>query len=102
MIPSPRRAHLTPIEAVPRRSFTMPVRTLMISIVALVSILVPCNAQQVANALRIGFVAPQGRSLPLFDAFKQGLADRGYPEGSNIAIEARFAEGQYDRFPSDF
>ena len=44
-------------------------------------------------------MAPQGRSLPLFDAFRQGLSDLGYVEGRNIVIEARFAEGQYDRFP---
>ena len=48
---------------------------------------------------RVGFLAPQGRSLPLFDAFRQGLADLGYVEGRNIVIEPRFAEGQYERFP---
>ncbi len=42
---------------------------------------------------RVGFVAPQGRSLPAFDAFRQGLADLGYIEGENIVIETRFAEG---------
>jgi putative tryptophan/tyrosine transport system substrate-binding protein len=72
------------------------------STVALLLILVPCNAQQVTKTPRIGFVAPQGRSLPLFDAFKKGLADSGYSEGRNIIIEARFAEGQYDRFPAIF
>lgn len=40
--------------------------------------------------------------MPLFDAFKKGLADSGYSEGRNIIIEARFAEGQYDRFPAIF
>src|SRR5262249_40496654 len=70
--------------------------------VALLSLLAPCDGQQTAKTPHIGFVAPQGRSLPLFDAFKQGLADNGYSEGSNITIEARFAEGQYDRFPAIF
>lgn len=35
----------------------------------------------------------------MFDAFRKGLSDLGYVEGRDIVIEARFAEGQYDRFP---
>lgn len=60
----------------------------------------PCQTQQAVKVPRVGFLAPQGRSLPLFDAFRQGLAEQGYVEGRNVVIEPRFAEGQYDRFPA--
>jgi putative ABC transport system substrate-binding protein len=71
-------------------------------ILVLCATLEPAEAQQAAKIPRVGFLAPQGRSLPLFDAFRQGLADLGYVEGRNVVIEARFAEGQYERFPDLF
>ena len=61
------------------------------------------DAQQPAKVPRIGFLVLARASDPLAsrvtEAFRQGLRERGYVEGQNIAIEYRWAEGRLDRFP---
>jgi putative tryptophan/tyrosine transport system substrate-binding protein len=44
--------------------------------------------------------ASAGASAYQLNALRQGLAESGYIEGQNVAIEYRWAEGHYDRLPS--
>ena len=46
----------------------------------------------------IGFLS--SRSARAVDAFRQGLAEKGYVEGRNAEIEFRWADGQFDRLPA--
>src|SRR5258705_1263261 len=59
------------------------------------------EAQSVGKVWRIGYVGNSSTALEseLVAAFRQGLRDLKYVEGRNVAIEYRWAEGQYDRFP---
>jgi putative ABC transport system substrate-binding protein len=56
------------------------------------------RAQQTAMPL-IGFFHPASPDAVAHRvrAFRRGLKDTGYVEGENVAIEYRWAEGQYDR-----
>src|SRR5215470_15519626 len=58
-------------------------------------------AQQSDKVSRIGFLSSESADAwaPRIVAFRAGLRDLGYVEGKNIAIEFRWADGNYDRVP---
>jgi putative tryptophan/tyrosine transport system substrate-binding protein len=59
---------------------------------------------QTGKTVRVGFLASEGLR-PRLDSLKQGLRERGYVEGKNLVIEARFAPAgkldQLDGLASD-
>jgi len=59
------------------------------------------RAQQAVMPV-IGFmsaISPEV-SIDLLEAFRRGLKEGGFAEGQNVAIDFRWARGQYDRLPA--
>jgi len=57
-------------------------------------------AQAQSKIPRVGILFIGGRDQPHLEAFKQGLRERGYNEGKNIALDYRYAESKVDRLPA--
>jgi len=59
------------------------------------------GAQQPAVPV-IGFLSavPPSNMLKWLDGFRQGLAETGYEEGRNVAVEYRWSDSDYGRLPA--
>jgi len=62
---------------------------------------IAAHAQQPAMPV-IGFLNSTSAApyVPFVESFRRGLGETGFIEGQNVAIEFRWAEGQYDRLPA--
>ncbi len=60
------------------------------------------EAQSPSRVPRIGVIATgsPATSAPSFDAFREGLGERGLVDGRTVLIEYRWAEGRAERFPA--
>ena len=60
------------------------------------------RAQQPSRVPKIGYLSPVSASSGFlaYEMFRQGLRELGYVDGTNIVIEYRFADGQFDRLPA--
>jgi ABC-type uncharacterized transport system substrate-binding protein len=73
---------------------------LTLTCTAAVFALRPARAQQPAMPV-IGFLharAPED-TIALVTAFRRGLSENGFVEGSTVSVEYRWGRGQYDRLP---
>ena len=59
------------------------------------------RAQQSTTPV-IGFLGavPPSNAPKWVDGFRQGLAENGYDEGRNVAVEYRWSDSDYDRLPA--
>ena len=58
------------------------------------------DAQQPRKVPRIGFLFTGSKDQPHLESFRQGLANLGYVEGKNFAVEYRYAEGKLEALPA--
>jgi putative ABC transport system substrate-binding protein len=79
-------------------------RDTILTLLALCTVIVPLVsfAQQPRKPWRIGYLLPRTRSasLEFYGELMKGMRDLGYSEGRDFVVEARFADGKYDRLPA--
>jgi putative ABC transport system substrate-binding protein len=73
-----------------------------ISLVGGATLMWPLVARGQSKIPRVGFMSNSTEALEanLVGSFRDGLRELGYEEGRNIAVEYRWADGNYDRFPA--
>jgi putative ABC transport system substrate-binding protein len=79
-------------------------RFLLTSLAGVLATPLAAEAQRVVKVYRIGFLGTTvttPATLPLWEAFQEGLREGGYVEGQNLSIERRYSEGRAERF-TDF
>ena len=57
-------------------------------------------AQQATKVARIGFLGSSAPPPELLATLRGGLRERGYVEGSNLALEVRWTDGSFDALPA--
>jgi putative ABC transport system substrate-binding protein len=68
---------------------------------ALVLLVVPAAAgAQAGNIPRVGLSVAGTSPSTFVEAFRKGLRELGYIEGTSIALDVRYAEGRPERFPA--
>ena len=74
---------------------------LALALAALIAAL-PAAAEEPGKAYRVGFIGNSTAALEsnLVQPFREGLRELGYVEGRDLAIEYRWAEGDYGRLPT--
>src|SRR6266581_5538041 len=70
---------------------------------SLLAVPLAAEAPPVGKVYRLGILSGTTASITAGsinqEVFRQGLRELGCVEGQNIAIERRYAEGRYERFP---
>ncbi len=54
-------------------------------------------AQQKSAVRRVGFLVPGASSTRVYEGFRRGMRELGYADGKNLAMHARYADGNYGR-----
>jgi putative ABC transport system substrate-binding protein len=67
---------------------------------ALLVVSLAAEAQPAARVYRIGYVRAETPPAVDIEAFRQGLREHGYVEGTNVVIEYRWADGNEERLRS--
>ena len=79
-------------------------RAVVTAALLIVVVALSADAQPPAKLARIGFLSASSpadaRTRDLLEAFRLGLRQRGHVEGQTFRLEARWAEGKYERLPA--